>query len=62
MTCYNSSKLGYKKHLLIDIKKAFDSINRKKLKEMTRADLKEKEQKLLMNFIDIYDSIPFKTY
>ena len=57
MTWYNSSKLGYKKHLLIDIKKAFDSINRRKLKEMIQTDFKEKEQKLLMNFIDIYDNI-----
>ena len=33
LTWYNSTKLGLKKHLLIDIKKAFDSINRRKLKE-----------------------------
>ena len=57
MTWYNSSKLGFKKLLLIDIKKAFDSINRKKLKEMIQTDFKEKEQRLLIDFIDIYDNI-----
>ena len=46
MTWYKSWKLGYKRHLLTDInqKKAFDSINRKKLKEMIQVDLKEKEK------------------
>ena len=33
LTWYNSTKLGFKKHLLLYIKKAFDSINRRKLKK-----------------------------
>ena len=37
-TWYNSSKLGYKKLLLIDIRKAFDSIIRIKLKKMIQTD------------------------
>lgn len=57
LTWYNSSKLGYKKLLLIDIRKAFDSIIRIKLKKMIQTDFTDKEKLLLLNFIDIYDQI-----
>ena len=57
LTWYNSSKMDYKKLLLIDIRKAFDSIDRKKLKEMIQTDFKENDKTLLMNFIDIYEQI-----
>ena len=54
---YNANQKGYNKHLLIDIKKAFDSINRNKLREMLSQDFKGKELALLTGFIDIYDTI-----
>ena len=55
LTWYNSSKLGYKKLLLIDIRKAFDSIVRIKLKKMIQTDFTDNEKILLLSFIDIYD-------
>ena len=57
LTWYNSNKLGFKKNLLIDIKKAFDSIKRNELKNMIQSDFINDEKNLLLNFIDIYDNI-----
>ena len=57
MVWYNSCQKGVKKHLLIDIKKAFDSINRNKLSEMIKDDFKEEFSVLLIDFLDIYDTI-----
>ena len=57
MMWYHAKQEGLSKHLLIDIKKAFDSIDRIKLREFLNKDFKDKELDLLMNFIDIYDTI-----
>ena len=57
MVWYNSCQKGVKKHLLINIKKAFDSINRNKLSEMIKDDFKEEFSVLLIDFLDIYDTI-----
>jgi hypothetical protein len=57
MMWINSQKEGLKKHLLIDVKKAFDSINRLKLLEMLREDFKDEEFKLFSYFLEIYNTI-----
>jgi len=57
MVWYNTSQKGVKKHLLIDIKKAFDSINRSKLKKMIIDDFNEEISELLISFLEIYDTI-----
>lgn len=54
---YNAYTTGTQKSLLIDIKKAFDSINRNKLRDMIEKDFSKEESKLILNFIDIYDNI-----
>ena len=56
---YNNSKLGYKKQLLIDIQKAFDSINRQKLKEMLENDFKGEEKEIIIDFLDLYENINY---
>ena len=57
MVWYQSNDIGLNKHLLIDIKKAFDYINRNKLREMLEKDFFEKDFELIRGFIDIYDSL-----
>ena len=57
MIWINSQNEGLKKHLLIDVKKAFDSINRVKLLEMLKEDFKEEELGLFINILEIYNSI-----
>ena len=53
---FNAKTQGYNKNLLIDIRKAFDSIDRVKLR--TKIDnLLGKEGKLLKAFIDLYDCL-----
>ena len=56
---YNNSKLGYNKHLLIDIQKAFDSINRQKLKEMIVNDFEGEDKEIIIDFLDIYENINY---
>ena len=46
MVWYNISQKGVKKHLLIDNKKGFDSINSSKLKEMIKDDFNEEISEL----------------
>ena len=57
LTWFNSMKLGLKKQLLIDIQKAFDSINRNKLKEMVSKDFDEVDKTIINRFIELYDNI-----
>ena len=57
MVWYQSNEFGLSKHVLIDIKKAFDSINRNKLREMLEKDFLGKDLELITGFIDIYDSL-----
>ena len=57
MIWYYAKKKGLNKHLLIDIKKAFDTINRGKLKNMLIEDFNGDNLNLLLSFIDIYDSL-----
>ena len=57
MVQYQANKKGLDKHLLIDIKKAFDFINRFKLREILKGDFIGKDLELITGFIDIYDSL-----
>ena len=57
MVWYQKNKKGLDKHLLIDIKKAFDSINRFKLREILEGDFIGKDLELITGFIDICDSL-----
>ena len=57
MIWYYAKKKGLNKHLLIDIKKAFDTINRGKLKNMLTEDFNGDNLNLLLSFINIYDSL-----
>ena len=57
MVWYQANKKGLDKHLLIDIKKAFDSINRFKLREILEGYFIGKDLELITGFIDIYDSL-----
>ena len=55
MIWVNSLENGNNKHLLIDIKKAFDSINREILKKMITIDFKGYEQYFLLAWIKLWD-------
>ena len=55
MIWVNNLETGYNKHLLIDIKKAFDSINRIKLKKMIINDFEGDEQYFLLTFVEFWD-------
>ena len=57
MIWYHAKQEGLSKHLLIDIKKAFDSIDRIRLRNFLREDFRDEQLSLLINFIDIYDTI-----
>ena len=57
MIYYKSQKYNYKKALLIDIKKAYDSVNRNKLKEIIKSKFENKEALFLITFIEIYESL-----
>ena len=57
MIYYKSQKYNYKKALLIDIRKAYDSVNRNKLKEIIVNKFKNEEAILLITFIEIYESL-----
>ena len=57
MIWINSEQEGLNKHLLIDIKKAFDSINRLILLEMLKEDFKNENFELLSNLLEIYNTI-----
>ena len=57
MLWYNTNKEEGKKHLLIDVKKAFDSINRDKLRFMLAENFSGDNLNLILNFLDIYDTI-----
>ena len=57
MLWYNTNKEQGKKHLLIDVKKAFDSINRDKLRIILTENFSGDNPNLLLNFLDIYDTI-----
>ena len=50
-------KLGLKKQLLINIQKAFDSINRNKLKEMVSKDFDGVDKTIINRFIELFDNI-----
>ena len=57
MMWYQSKQNGFSKHLLIDIKKAFDSIDRNQLRNFLNEDFQNEQLSILLNFIDIYDTI-----
>ena len=57
MIYFKSQKYNYKKALLIDIKKAYDSVNRNKLKEIIKSKFENKEALFLITFIEIYESL-----
>ena len=57
MIYYKSQKYNYKKALLIDIKKAYDSVNRNKLKEIIKNKFENEEALFLITFIEIYESL-----
>ena len=57
MIYYKSKKYNFNKALLIDISKAYDSVNRNKLKEIINSKYEEKEAKFLIYFIEIYESL-----
>ena len=57
MLYYNTNKEEGKKHLLIDVKKAFDSINRDKLRIMLAKKFSGDNLNLILNFLDTYDTI-----
>ena len=50
-------KLGLKKQLLIDIQKAFNSINRNKLKEMVSKDFDGVDKTI--RFMQLFDNIQY---
>ena len=56
MIIYKSKKYNYNKSLLIDIKKAYDSVNRDILKKIINDTFKESGN-ILLYFINIYDSL-----
>ena len=56
MIIYKSKKYNYNKSLLIDIKKAYDSVNRDILKRIINDTFKESGN-ILLYFINIYDSL-----
>ena len=56
MIIYKSKKYNYNKSLLIDIKKAYDSVNRDILKRIINDTFKESGY-ILLYFINIYDSL-----
>ena len=53
MIYYKSQKYNYKKALLIDIRKAYDSVNRNKLKEIITNNFNNDEASFLITFIEI---------
>ena len=57
MIYYKSKKYNYNKALLIDVCKAYDSVNRNKLKEIIINNYKDEEAKFLIYFIEIYDNL-----
>ena len=57
MMWYHAKQEGLSKHLLIDIKKAFDSIDRIRLRNFLREDFRDEQLSLLINFLDIYGTI-----
>ena len=57
MVWYNSMVNGLSKCLLIDIKKAFDSIDRSILKNMIENDFKGGQKNILLGFTNIYNTI-----
>ena len=57
MIYFKSQKYNYKKALLIDIKKAYDSVNRNKLKEIIKSKFDNEEVLFLITFIEIYESL-----
>ena len=54
---YNSIAKGLGKCLLIDIKKAFDSIDRDILKNMIENDFVGDQKEILISFIKLYNSL-----
>ena len=57
MIYYKSKKHKLNKALLIDIKKAYDSVSRNKLKEIISTTFIEAEAKFLNYFINLYESL-----
>ena len=58
MKLYNSKKYKYNKALLIDIKKAYDTVNIEILEKIVEKTFQNKNTKtLLLNFIYIYKSL-----
>ena len=56
MIIYKSKKYNYNKSLLIDIKKAYDSVNRDILKRIINSTFKESGN-IHLYFINIYESL-----
>ena len=56
MVLYNSKEKGYTKHILIDVKKAFDSIDRNVLRNKIAKEF-GKNGSIVLKFIEIYDMI-----
>ena len=49
MMWYQSKQNGFSKHLLIDIKKAFDSIDQNQLKEFLQEDFQNEQLLILLH-------------
>ena len=52
MIYYNSIKFRYNKLILVDVKKAYDSVSRNKLKEIITYNFNAQEAKFLKSFIE----------
>ena len=57
MIYFKSQKYKYKKALLIDVSKAYDSVDRIKLKEIIKNKFNNEEALLLISFIELYEQL-----
>jgi hypothetical protein len=57
MVNYMASRNSYKKALLIDIEKAYDSVNREKLREKIKAVFTGEQARFIINLVEIQDQV-----
>ena len=57
MIYFKCKKFKYNKALLIDIRKAYDSVNREKLKQIIINKFNKEDYQFLLNFISIYEKL-----